>query len=201
MPVRLVCASANEGKVAEIRRLVAPDAELLPRPADVPDIAETAPTLEGNALIKANAIAVHTGEWAIADDTGLEVDALGGEPGVHSARFAGPEATDSENRTLLLERMATITDRNATFRTVIAVMSPTGEFHVLNGECHGYIADTERGDNGFGYDPVFVPYEGDGRTFAEMSPAEKDALSHRARALEQLPRLLARIDGANPPSH
>lgn len=201
MPARLVCASANDAKVAEIRRLVGPGVDLVPRPAGVSDIEEDAPTLAGNALIKANAIAIHSGEWAIADDTGLEVDSLGGEPGVRSARFAGPSATDEENRALLLERLAGVSDRNATFRTVIAVMSPTGEFHLLNGECHGYIAETERGANGFGYDSLFIPYEGDGRTFAEMSSTEKDALSHRARALEQLPRLLARIDGNRPPSH
>lgn len=196
MPARLVCASANPAKVAEIARMLGKDTVLLPRPVDlaVPD--EDAPTLEGNALIKANAVAVHTGEWAIADDTGLEVEALGGAPGVRSARFAADEADDAANRALLLARLEGVVDRRARFRTVIAVMSPTGEFHLLRGECAGTIAPAERGANGFGYDPVFVPDEGDGRTFAEMSDAEKDALSHRARALAGLPELLARIHGS-----
>lgn len=198
MPARLVCASANPKKVAEIRRLLADDVVLLPRPSDLADIEEDAPTLEGNALVKANAVAVHTGEWAIADDTGLEVEALDGRPGVLSARFAGLDATDAENRELLLSSLSGASNRSATFRTVVAVMSPVGEFHILTGECHGSIADHERGDRGFGYDSVFIPFEGDGRTFAEMSPEEKDAISHRGRALEQLPRLLSRIDGATP---
>ena len=195
MPARLVCASANPAKVAEIARMLGKDTVLLPRPVDlaVPD--EDAPTLEGNALIKANAVAVHTGEWAIADDTGLEVEALGGAPGVRSARYAGDEADDAANRALLLARLEGVADRRARFRTVVAVMSPTGEFHLLRGECAGTIASAERGANGFGYDPVFVPDEGDGRTFAEMSDDEKDALSHRARALAGLPGLLARIHG------
>ncbi len=196
MPARLVCASANPAKVAEIARMLGQDTLLLPRPVDlaVPD--EDAPTLEGNALIKANAVAVHTGEWAIADDTGLEVEALGGAPGVRSARYAGDDGGEAANRALLLARLEGVADRRARFRTVLAVMSPTGEFHLLRGECAGTIASAEHGVNGFGYDPVFVPDEGDGRTFAEMADAEKDALSHRARALAGLPELLARIHGS-----
>lgn len=195
MPARLVCASANPAKAAEIARILGSHTELLPRPADlgVPD--EDAPTLAGNALIKANAVAVHTGEWAVADDTGLAVEVLGGEPGVRSARFAGDEADDAANRALLLARLEGIADRRARFVTVIAVMSPAGEFHLLHGECAGTIALAESGTYGFGYDPVFVPDEGDGRTFAEMSDAEKDTVSHRARALAGLPGLLARIHG------
>lgn len=193
--MRLVCASANPKKVEEIARLAGPSVDLVARPDAVGDVEESAPTLEGNAIIKANAVALHTGEWAIADDTGLEVPALGGEPGVRSARYAGGDATDEKNRALLLEKMKDVVDRSARFRTVIAVMSPSGEFHLLTGECAGTISTVERGTGGFGYDAVFVPLEGDGRTFAEMSPAEKDGLSHRARALEQLPRLLSRITG------
>lgn len=195
MPARLVCASANPAKAAEIARILGSHTELLPRPADpaVPD--EDAPTLAGNALIKANAVAVHTGEWAVADDTGLAVEVLGGEPGVRSARFAGDEADDAANRALLLARLEGIADRRARFVTVIAVMSPAGEFHLLHGECAGTIALAERGTNGFSYDPVFVPDEGDGRTFAEMSDVEKDTVSHRARALAGLQGLLARIHG------
>lgn len=194
--MRLVCASANLGKVAEIARLVPDWVVLVPRPDDVGDVDETAPTLEGNAIIKAVEIANHTGEWALADDTGLIVDALGGEPGVRSARFAGDDATDADNRALLRARMAGTAQRNARFRTVLALVHASGEMHVVSGECEGTIIDGERGANGFGYDSMFVPSDGDGRTFAEMSPHEKDAVSHRARALGQLPALLARIFGS-----
>lgn len=194
--MRLVCASANPGKVAEIARLVPDWVVLVPRPDDVGDVDETAPTLEGNAIIKAVEIANHTGEWALADDTGLIVDALGGEPGVRSARFAGDDATDADNRALLRARMAGTAQRSARFRTVLALVHASGEMHVVSGECEGTIIDGERGANGFGYDSMFVPSDGDGRTFAEMSPHEKDAVSHRARALGQLPALLARIFGS-----
>lgn len=193
MSFRLVCASANPKKVEEIARLLGLEVELVGRPEELDEIPEDAPTLEGNAMAKARAVAEHTGQWAIADDTGLEVEALGNEPGVHSARYGGPGATDELNRALLLEKMGGVADRAARFRTVIAVMSPTGEVHLLQGECAGTIATRQRGSHGFGYDAVFIPLEGDGRTFAEMMPDEKDALSHRARALEQLPRLLRRI--------
>lgn len=194
--MRLVCASANPGKVAEIARLVPDWVVLVPRPDDVGDVDETAPTLEGNAIIKAVEIANHTGEWALADDTGLIVDALGGEPGVRSARFAGDDATDADNRALLRARMAGTAQRSARFRTVLALVHTSGEMHVVSGECEGTVIDGERGTNGFGYDSMFVPSDGDGRTFAEMSPHEKDAVSHRARALGQLPALLARIFGS-----
>lgn len=194
--MRLVCASANPGKVAEIARLVPDWVVLVPRPDDVGDVDETAPTLEGNAIIKAVEIANHTGEWALADDTGLIVDALGGEPGVRSARFAGDDATDADNRALLRARMAGTAQRSARFRTVLALVHASGEMHVVSGECEGTVIDGERGTNGFGYDSMFVPSDGDGRTFAEMSPHEKDAVSHRARALGQLPALLARIFGS-----
>ena len=170
--------------------------ELIPRPDDVGDVEESAPTLEGNAVIKAVEIANFAREWALADDTGLMVDALGGEPGVHSARFAGDTATDAQNRDLLLARMRNETQRAARFRTVIAVVNSSGEMHFVSGECEGVIALEEAGDNGFGYDSIFVPADGDGRTFAQMSAEEKDSLSHRSRALSQLPELLARIVGS-----
>ncbi len=194
--MRLVCASANDKKVAEIARLLPPWVELVPRPSTVGEVEETAPTLEGNAVIKAVEIANHTGEWAIADDTGLIVDALNGGPGVRSARFAGDSASDADNRHLLLERLHGVSSRAARFRTVIAVVHPSGEMHILSGECEGEIAVAESGQNGFGYDSVFVPRDGDGRTFAEMSAEEKDSLSHRGRALAQLPGLLSRIFGS-----
>ncbi len=197
--MRLVCASANPKKVTELARMLPDWVQLLPRPDDVGDVDETAPTLEGNAIIKAVEIANAAEEWAIADDTGLEVAALNGAPGVHSARFAGENATDEENRALLLQRMNGVTDRSAKFRTVVALVNSKGEMHFVKGECSGVIADAERGENGFGYDSVFIPDESDGRTFAEMTASEKDAISHRGRALAQLPELLARLFGLPTP--
>ena len=197
--MRLVCASANPKKVAEIARLLPQWVQLLPRPDHVGDVEETAPTLEGNAIIKAVEIANAAEEWAIADDTGLEVTALSGAPGVRSARFAGENASDAENRTLLLEQLDGVADRSARFRTVVALVNSTGEMHLVSGECAGSISETERGDFGFGYDSIFVPADGDGRTFAEMSAEEKDAMSHRGRALAQLPALLSRLFGLPTP--
>lgn len=197
--MRLVCASANPKKVAELARMLPDWVQLLPRPDDVGDVEETAPTLEGNAIIKAVEIANAAEEWAIADDTGLEVAALDGAPGVRSARFAGENATDAENRALLLQQLNDVTDRSAKFRTVVALVNSKGEMHFVKGECSGVIADAERGEHGFGYDSVFVPDESDGRTFAEMSASEKDAISHRGRALAQLPELLARLFGLPTP--
>lgn len=196
--MRLVCASANPKKVDELARMLPSWVELIPRPDNVGDVEETAPTLEGNATIKAVEIAHAAGDWALADDTGLLVDALHGDPGVRSARFAGDHATDADNRALLLGRLNGSTERTARFKTVLAVVHPTGEMHYVSGECEGTIALTERGENGFGYDSVFIPRDGDGRTFAEMTPSEKDALSHRGRALRKLPELLARIVGLPP---
>jgi XTP/dITP diphosphohydrolase len=197
--MRLVCASANPKKVAEIARLLPQWVQLLPRPEHVGDVEETAPTLEGNAIIKAVEIANAAEEWAIADDTGLEVAALGGAPGVRSARFAGENATDAENRALLLEQLQGIADRSARFRTVVALVNSKGEMHFVSGECVGLIAEVESGSSGFGYDSIFIPADGDGRTFAEMSADEKDAISHRGRALAQLPALLARLFGLPTP--
>lgn len=193
--MRLVCASANQKKVDEIARLLPSWVTLVPRPEHVGDVEETAPTLEGNAIIKAVEVANAAEEWAISDDTGLEVEALGGEPGVRSARYAGDAATDSENRALLLARLSEQTNRNARFRTVVALVNSKGEIHFVTGTCDGRIADSERGDKGFGYDSLFIPDEGDGRTFAEMTAEEKDAISHRGRALRQVPELLNRIFG------
>lgn len=197
--MRLVCASANPKKVAELARMLPEWVQLLPRPEHVGDVDESAPTLEGNAIIKAVEIANAAEEWAIADDTGLEVAALDGAPGVRSARFAGENATDAENRELLLQRLSGVNDRVAKFRTVVALVNSKGEMHLVSGECTGVIAETERGDSGFGYDSVFIPDDVDGRTFAEMTASEKDAISHRGRALAQLPELLARLFGLPTP--
>ena len=197
--MRIVCASANPHKVEELARLLPSWVDLVARPSDIGDIDEDAPTLEGNAIIKAVEIANHASEWAIADDTGLEVEALNGAPGVRSARFAGDHATDSENRALLLAKLDGVTNRSARFRTVVALVSSKGDIHFVGGECAGTIAESERGDSGFGYDSLFIPADGDGRTFAEMTGLEKDALSHRGRALIQVPELLARIFGLPTP--
>jgi len=196
--MRIVCASANPKKVEEMSRLMPRRVEFLPRPDGVGDVEETAPTLQGNAIIKAVEVANFAEAWAIADDTGLEVEALDGAPGVLSARYAGEPADDAANRRKLLEELDGVTNRAARFRTVVALVSWQGDMHYVTGECEGTIAESERGANGFGYDSLFIPEDGDGRTFAEMTSEEKDAVSHRARAMAQIPGLIARITGTAP---
>ena len=191
-PRSIVSATANPAKLAEMTAILGDAVDLVARPVDVPEIAEDAPDLVGNALLKATAIRDATGRAALADDTGLEVDALGGEPGVRSARFAGPDATDTDNVALLLERLAGSDDRSARFHTVMCLAEPGAEPRYAHGVCQGSIATAPRGANGFGYDPVFVPDGGDGRTFAEMTGAEKHAISHRGQALREMARLLDR---------
>ena len=189
---QLVCASANPDKVAEIADLLRDVVELLPRPASVGEIVEDADSLLGNARLKARAIATATGMSAVADDTGLEVDALGGAPGVHTARFAGDNATYSDNRAKLLSVLRDVApaQRTARFRTVALVAHPDGSEQWAAGVCEGAIAVAERGERGFGYDAVFVPNEGGGRTFAEMSVEEKHVFGHRGRAFRALALLL-----------
>jgi len=212
---RFVLATANPDKADEIARVLA-DAgapvELAPRPADVPDVDETGATLEENARLKAVALVEATGLPAIADDTGLEVDALGGAPGVFSARFAGPDATYADNCAFLLGRLAGEPPerRTARFVTVAIARWPDGREVAAFGSVEGAITEAPRGEGGFGYDPVFVPLESegprggaapsstteaapttmwadaDGRTFAEMSAGEKHAISHRGRAFRTL---------------
>jgi XTP/dITP diphosphohydrolase len=184
----VVLASANPKKVTELVALVGDALDVRPRPADLADVVEDGDTLEANATLKAVAVARHTGQLAMADDTGLFVDALDGRPGVRSARFAGERADDDANVDKLLAELArrgvdTPTGRAARFRTVIALARPDGSVHLVDGTCEGWIAGDRRGDAGFGYDPVFVPAEGDGRTFAELTAEEKGAISHRGRAL------------------
>lgn len=192
--IQLVCASANADKVAEIQDLLRGVVELLPRPTSVGDIVEDADTILGNARLKARAICDATGLAAVADDTGLEVDALDGAPGVHTARFAGEQATYADNRRKLLESMREVSSpvRTARFRTVALVAYPDGGEVWAEGVCEGLIAESERGARGFGYDAVFVPRDGDGRTFAEMSVHDKHALGHRGRAFRALAELLRR---------
>jgi len=193
-PVKqLVCASANPDKVAEIQDLLRGVVELLPRPDSVGDIVEDADTLLGNARLKARAICDATGLPAVADDTGLEVDALDGATRVHTARFAGPDATYADNRRKLLHELhgVAVAQRTARFRTVALVAYPDGSELWAEGVCEGHIAQAERGERGFGYDAVFVPHPGGApavadRTFAEMTVEEKHALGHRGAAFRAL---------------
>ena len=184
--MRLVCATANPDKVAEIAAILGDAVDLLPRPADVPDVVEDAGSLEGNARLKAIAISIAAGLPAIADDTGLEVDALDGAPGVDAALYAGVGCSYADNRAKLLRELGDTDDRTARFRTVALVRWPDGRELAVDGICPGTIARGERGPGGFGYDAVFVPTEGDGRTFGEMSHDEKHAISHRGRAFRNL---------------
>lgn len=184
--VRLVCASANPDKVAEIADILADVVELLPRPDDVADVVEDADTLRGNARLKAVAICESTGLPAVADDTGLEVEALGGAPGVYAARYAGEGCTYADNRTKLLGELAAHDDRRAAFRTSVVVRWPDGREVAVDGVCEGSITEDERGSGGFGYDAVFAPDDGDGRTFSQMTADEKHAISHRGRAFRNL---------------
>jgi len=188
----LVLATANPDKAAEIVAILgaAGTIDLVPRPPDVDDVEEDGDTLVDNARLKARALCVATGMAAVADDTGLEVDALGGAPGVHSARFAGERATYADNVAKLLASLAALPDaggeRRARFRTVALVAYPDGDEVWAEGTVGGRIASEVRGSAGFGYDPVFVPDEGEGLTFAEMTPEEKHACSHRGRAFGAL---------------
>jgi XTP/dITP diphosphohydrolase len=196
--VRLVLASANRDKAAEIVSILnaaLPDLDLAPRPPDVRDVDETGVTLLENARLKAAAIAAVTGEAAVADDTGLLVDALDGAPGVFSARFAGEDATYADNVAKLLAELggAPPERRTARFETVALVRWPDGREVAATGAVDGVIGSEPRGDRGFGYDPIFVPSEGDGRTFAELLPVEKHALSHRGRAFRALAAELAKL--------
>jgi XTP/dITP diphosphohydrolase len=188
LTVRIVLASANPDKAHEIRAIIGDAVVLEPRPARVPDVVEDGATLVDNARLKAVALCDATGLPALADDTGLEVDALGGAPGVWAARYAGEHATYNDNVAKLLRELDGVGDaqRTARFRTVAMVRFPDGRELVGDGVVEGRIAREIRGENGFGYDPVFLPIEGDGRSFAEMDVDEKHAISHRGRALRAL---------------
>jgi XTP/dITP diphosphohydrolase len=192
-----VVATLNRDKAAELNALLAlPGVTLVPLadwPGAVPP-AETGATLLENARIKAHAAVALTGLPAIADDTGLEVDALGGAPGVHAARYSGEGATYASNVAKLLRELADVPaeKRRARFRTVCVAAWPDGRELSADGSLEGVIADAPRGTSGFGYDPVFVP-AGESRTYAELTDAEKNAISHRARAAKSLGEMLARL--------
>ena len=187
--LRVVCASANPHKVTEISELMSGVVDLQPRPTEIDDVIEDADTLVGNARLKALAVCLATGLPALADDTGLEVDALNGAPGVLTARFAGVNATDAENRAKMLSEL-TDKPRTARFRTVVLLRFVDGREIIAQGVCEGSIAASQRGERGFGYDSIFIPSLGDGRTFAQMSIEEKHLLSHRGLAMRALARSL-----------
>lgn len=198
----LVIASANVDKAAEIADIlgVVPGLTLVPRPADVPDVEETGETLEANARLKARALCEATGLAAVADDTGLEVDALDGAPGVYSARYSREGATYADNVAKMLAELARVGattpgSRRARFRSVAFVAYPDGSELWVEGAVDGTITADARGDGGFGYDPIFAPDGFDGRTFAEMSAGEKHAVSHRGRAFRALADRLSEVHG------
>jgi XTP/dITP diphosphohydrolase len=180
--VRLVLATRNEHKLREFRVLLEPH-EVVPLPDEVTLPPETGETFADNARAKAVAAAEATGMPAAADDSGIEAVALGGRPGVRSARFAGEHATDEENLAKLLAEVADDGDRGVAYVCALAYAEPGAEPRIFVERCEGELAKEPRGDGGFGYDPAFVPADtGDGRTMAELGVAEKDAISHRGRA-------------------
>lgn len=189
----IVLGSGNKHKIKELRATLAPLGITLKSSYDFPDleeVVEDASTLEGNALKKARYFHQQTGLPALSDDTGLEVDALGGRPGVYSARYAGEAASSEDNVDKLLEELDGVDkrNRNAQFRTVLALVCDE-ETYTFEGICKGKILNERRGNKGFGYDPVFCP-EPYNKTFAELSAEKKNAISHRGKAIEKLKRFL-----------
>ena len=178
------CATSNKGKLREFQ-LAAPDFDVQQLPCPVPPPDETGSTFEENAALKAEYYGSFTDGYLFADDSGLEVDALGGAPGVHSARYAGPEATDADNNELLLQRLAGVADRTARFVCTIALVQDGKLVRTFRGTVEGRILDASRGSGGFGYDPLFY-YEPFGRTFGEAPIGDKMLVSHRAQALEKM---------------
>ena len=178
--MKLHVATHNQHKLREIGQIL-PGFEIA---ADDPkDVEENAPDFVGNALIKVRAIAArHRGEWCMADDSGLEVAALGGAPGVRSARYAGEPSNTPNNNALLLRNLAGVADRRANFTCAIALVDPKGAEHTVEGKCFGRIAEAPSGAEGIGYDPLFIP-NGHEKSFAELTADEKNAISHRGRAL------------------
>jgi XTP/dITP diphosphohydrolase len=187
--VTVLLATRNEGKVREFCDMLAAEGIQVETLAGYPqagEARETGRTFEENARIKAAFYAGATGRWTVAEDSGLVVDALGGEPGVRSARYAGPQRDDAANNERLLRALKGIPDRSARYICAIVLARPDGEPVItVQGVCEGEIVETPRGDGGFGYDPLFVP-SGEVRTNAELPPAEKNAISHRGRALRSL---------------
>jgi XTP/dITP diphosphohydrolase len=197
----LILATRNAGKLAELRRILAASGvdvnvtDLSAHP-DMPEVAETGATFAENALLKARAVVAHTGLPAVAEDSGLCIDALNGMPGVLSARWAGRHGDDEANLRLVLAQLSDVpSDRRAAhFACVAALVLPSGREHVSEGTVSGSITDAPRGTNGFGYDPICVPASGE-LTTAEMSPEAKDAISHRGRALRAMAPVIAALLG------
>jgi XTP/dITP diphosphohydrolase len=192
-PSRLVLGTGDPGKVDELHALLSDlPVEVIPGHTldDPPAVEEDADTLAGNAEKKARAYHERTDLPALADDTGLEVAALDGCPGVHAARVAGPDAAPADNKRKLLEVLDGVDDRRARFRTVVALIDSDGTVHTFEGVCEGTITTSPRGDGGFGYDPLFQP-DGYDLTFAEMPPNVKNEISHRRKALDGLRQFLA----------
>jgi len=189
----LVFATNNPHKIAEIKAQLGESYRFLSL-KDIgchEEIPETTGTLRGNALQKARHVKDNYGYDCFSEDTGLEVDALNGDPGVDTAHYAGPERSAEANNAKLLREMATATERTARFRTFLCLLQD-GETHYFEGITEGLIAAEPLGTNGFGYDPVFIPLDADGRTGGQLSPAEKQAVSHRARAMVKLQDFLAK---------
>ena len=197
--VKLLIATHNPGKIEEYEELLAGLPLELTYPAqeglDI-EVAETGASFAENARLKAAAYARASGLVALADDSGLEVDALGGEPGIHSARYAGTGASDKERYRLLLEKLREVPweERTARFRCVIAVATPGGQVHTAEGTCEGIIAFAPKGEHGFGYDPVFYLQEY-GKTMADLPPETKNKISHRARAVQRAREILEEMQG------
>ncbi len=185
--MKLFVATHNAHKLREISQLL-PAFEIV---ADDPEgVVEDAPDFAGNALLKVRAIAArHAGAWCMADDSGLEVAALGGAPGVRSARYAGEPSDTPANNALLLRNLEGVADRRANFTCAVALVAPDGSEHIATGRCFGSIAKAPSGAAGFGYDPLFVP-DGCDRSFAELSAEEKNSISHRGRALAEARRII-----------
>lgn len=188
---KLVVCTTNAGKLTELRALLPATCMLitLPEAGITGEVPETGGTLQANALQKARFVHQRTGLACVADDSGLEVDALGGAPGVHSARYAGPERNAGNNMRKLLAELAGRADRGARFRTCIAYIGVDGAEHTFDGEVHGTITTEPRGAGGFGYDPVFLPHMSD-LTFAQLPLEKKNAISHRAQAVWRFVRFM-----------
>ncbi|MBD0373335.1 MAG: RdgB/HAM1 family non-canonical purine NTP pyrophosphatase [Pyrinomonadaceae bacterium] len=201
LPKELVIATRNPGKLIEVREILLSLPVTLRSLLDFPEsteVEETGATFADNASIKARAYALQTGAWTLSDDSGLEVDALGGAPGVYSARYAGESATDEERVELLLSKLARTGDslRRARFICAVSLADPAGRIlNVSEGTCEGRIAHSPRGRQGFGYDPVFIP-EGFEQTFGELSSEVKQIISHRARALSGTSAFLLKLFGS-----
>ena len=193
---KLVFATNNPNKIAEIKAQLGDDYEFLSLKdiGCLEEIPETTPTLQGNAAQKARYVKDNYGHDCFSEDTGLEVDALGGAPGVDTAHYAGPERSADANNAKIFDGLEGKTDRAARFRTFLCLILD-GEEHLFEGRCEGKISTAARGSDGFGYDPIFIPDDGDGRTFAEMNGAEKRSMSHRARAMTKLQTFLRKQAG------